>query len=131
MLCDLGLNREDGTPFLRKAENDPTDSIFIVLLAEEVNDARNWNVGSIWCTLGEAQGAARRYAEEGHRAHHGWNFAVVMEYQTGQLAPKSERHGDEFRPPKPEKVELADRLAELELENNRLRAQLGKQTTAA
>lgn len=130
MLRDLGTKREDGTPHLRLGENDPSDSMFIVLLAEVVGDARSWQVGSVWCTLGEAQGAARRYAEEGHRAHHGWDYAMVMEYQTGQLAPKGERHGDEFRPPKPEVVTLADRLAELELENQKLKAQLGTQVVA-
>lgn len=131
MLRDLGQQREDGTPHLRKAENDPSDSVFVVLLAEEVGGVRSWNVGSIFCTLGEAQGAANRYAEEGHRGHHGWNFAVVMEYQTGQLAPKSERHGDEYRPPAPEKVEAADLIEDMRLEITRLKAQLGKQTTFA
>lgn len=131
MLRDLNQRREDGTPHLRKAENDPSDSVFVVLLAEEVGSGvRSWNIGSIFCTLGEAQGAANRYAMEGHRAHHGWNYAVVMEYQTGQLAPKGERHGDEYRPPAPEKVADADRIAELELEIQRLKAAQGQSFTA-
>lgn len=136
MLRDLGQLREDQTPHARQAENDPTDSVFVVLLAEEVGDGvRSWNIGSIFCTLGEAQGAVRRYAEEGHRAHHGWNFAVIQEYQTGQLAPKSERHGAEHRPPAPAVVAAADasaaKIAELELEVQRLKAAQGQQTTAA
>lgn len=131
MLRDLERMREDGTPSTRKAENDPSDSVFVVLLAEVVNDARSWQVGSIFLTLGEAQGAANRYAAEGHRAHHGWDYAAVMEYQTGQLAPKSERHGEEYRPPAPERVEQADLIEDMRLEINRLKAQLGQQTTVA
>lgn len=130
MLRDLGTLRNDGTPYLRKAENDPSDSVFLVLLAEIVGEARSWQVGSAWLTLGEAQGAANRYAIEGHRAHHGWDYAVVMEYQTGQLAPQAQRHGDEYRPPAPVVVAQADHVAALELEVQRLRAQLGQVITA-
>lgn len=131
MLRELGRSRDDGTPHPRKAENDPADSVFVVLLADEIGGARTWNVGSVWLTLGEAQGAANRYQVEGHRAHHGWQFISVMEYQTGQLAPKAERHGEElpFRPQGAIGPTSDDKIAELEMEITRLRAASGQSQT--
>lgn len=126
MLRDLNQTRPDGSLSTRKGENDPSDSMFVVLLGEEINGARSWNIGSIWCTEGEAVGAKRRYLEEGHKAHHGWDICVVMEYQTGQLAPHSQRHGGEGRPPRPEPPTAQTRLEELELEMARLKVELGQ-----
>ena len=134
MLRDLGKSREDGTPFTRKGENDPADSVFVVLFGEDVpredgSTSRSWNVASVWLTLGEAQGAARRYQTEGHRAQHGWQVVMVMEYQTGQLAPHAERHGDEltFQPAGAIGPTEMDRIQELEFALMQLRAKLGQQ----
>lgn len=127
MLRDL--NQPGST---RQGDSDPNDSVFVVLLAEEVNTYEggavvSWNVGSVWLTEGAAMGAARRYQTEGHVAHHGWQFIRVMEYQQGQLAPKAERHGDDmpFQPVGPIGPTDGDRIAELELEIARLRAKTG------
>lgn len=130
MLRDLGTTR--------RAENEPTDSVFVVLLVEELptgagNAIKSYNVGSVWLTQGEAIGAARRYQNEGHRAHHGWQSILVMEYQTGQLAPKGERHGEElqFQPVGAIGPTDADRIAELELEIAKLRAKHGQSELTA
>lgn len=132
MLRDLGRKREDGTNFPRTGDCDPTDSVFLVLLWDEENDHPVPYVASAWLSLGEAQGAAHRYVNEGHKAHHGWLYATVMEYQTGQLAPKSERHGDPYFPPKPAAEETVDdRISALELELVRLKAAQGQKVTSA
>ena len=129
MLRHLGHPPEHG--LVRQGECDPNDSVFVVLLAEDVGQLRSWNVGSVWLTLGGAQGAVNRYRTEGHAAHPAWKYAIVMEYQTGQLAPSGERHGDEvsYVPENPPPATDDGRIAELELELNKLRAQLGQQQT--
>ena len=126
MLRDLGQMRGDGTPSTRAGESDPSDSIFLVEFCEEIDGRKSWLTGSAWLTVGEAQGAANRYVAEGHKAHHGWTALRVMEYQTGQLAPKSERHGDEYYPPRPAVIDEAEEEASLELRLTQLRAKRGQ-----
>jgi hypothetical protein len=136
MLRDLGRVLDNGARSRRDGERDPSDSVFVVVLAEEVNTGDggavvSWNVGSVWLTHGEAMGAAKRYQTEGHKAHHGWQFIRVIEYQTGQLAPQAERHGDDmpFAPEGAIGPTTDDKIAELELEIARLRGAAGQSMT--
>ncbi len=130
MLRDLERTAADGPPTpMRKGEIDPADSVFVVLLHEDRGDHACLQVGAVCLSLGEAQGMANRFATEGHKAHHGWQYAIVQEYETGQPSPRSARHGGEYYRPKPVVVDPQTRMEELELELQKLRAQMGQQTT--
>ena len=125
MLRDLGKTRQN--------DIEPTDSIFLVLFAEEVpgpsgNTVTSWQPGSAWLSLGEAQGAGNRYSAEGHKAHHGWTYCRVFEMQTGQLAPKVEAHGEPIYPVSRNAdapLTEADEEAALELRLAQLKAKRG------
>lgn len=127
MLRDLHAGT--GSP-RRVAEVDPNDSVFLVLLWFDQGERKHYEVTSLFLGLGEAQAAAERYGREGSRTlGHTFDYATVLEIQTGQLAPKMERHGNPYprvseEPPNPQ-----DEKAALLLEINKLRAQLGQSQT--
>lgn len=122
MLRDLGK-----AGAVRQGEIDPNDSVFLVLLWFERDERTHYEVGYCALGLGEAQAAAERFAREGSAIHgHEFNFATVVEYQTGQLAPKGERHGQPYVRESVQPPSEADEIARMRLEINQLRARLGQ-----
>lgn len=129
MLRDLG--RTDVIPS-RQGEIDPADSVFVVLLWFDKDERKHFEIGSIFLGRGEAQASAERYATEGSAVlGHEFDYATVVEIQTGQRAPKMQRHGDPYKrisqAPEPEDEDTQVRA--LQNEVNRLRALLGERQT--
>lgn len=125
MLRDLG-----SAGSTRQDEIDPNDSVFLVLLWFDRDDRKHFEVGSVFLGKGEAAAAAERYAKEGSRVlGHEFDYATVLEMQTGQLAPKGERHGEPYRRVSEEPMTLDDEKAAMQIEINRLRALLGQTQT--
>jgi len=133
MLRQLGSTNERGDPSLRKADVDPFDSIFVVEIfgrgpTQAADDEASMPViHSIWCNLSEARVAAERALTQD------WPFTAlrsrVMEYQTNVFRPHMERHGSDYQLPVVVSTEV-EKMAQLTLEINRLRAQLGQMEIA-
>lgn len=135
MLRELGQLREGGGTFPRKAEIDPEDSVFVVFILPNPEDAETRpHLASIWLGLGEASAAAERVAREGHPYFpRGFEATEVKEVAVGRLLPDMQRHGSIWPAAPPVDAptmenETARRMDEMEREIARLRMQLGTST---